>query len=31
MQVIMDDYLWVYRPNGQFEALRESAKGLRDL
>ncbi|WP_417258596.1 complex I NDUFA9 subunit family protein [Celeribacter sp.] len=31
MSVILEDYLWVYRPHGQFEAVRESAKGLRDV
>ncbi|WP_417242084.1 complex I NDUFA9 subunit family protein [Celeribacter sp.] len=30
MKIILDDYLWVYRPHGQFEAVRESAKGLRE-
>ncbi|WP_417250188.1 complex I NDUFA9 subunit family protein [Celeribacter sp.] len=29
MGAVLPDYLWIYRPTGQFEAIRESAKGLR--
>ena len=29
MGLILPDYLWPYRKTGQFDAIRESAKGLR--
>jgi uncharacterized protein YbjT (DUF2867 family) len=29
MDVILPTYLWRFRPTGQFDAIRESAKGLR--
>lgn len=29
MGAILPDYLWIYRPTGQYEEIRESAKGLR--
>lgn len=29
MAVILPGYLWRFRPTGQFDAIRESAKGLR--
>ena len=28
---VIDDYLWVYRPSGQFDAIRDSAKNLRNI
>lgn len=30
MDAVLPDYLWRYRPSGQFEAIKESAKKLRD-
>lgn len=30
MDVILPTYLWRFRPTGQFDAIRESAAGLRD-
>lgn len=29
MELVLPTYLWVYRPAGQFAAIRESAEGLR--
>ncbi|WP_085835324.1 complex I NDUFA9 subunit family protein [Aquimixticola soesokkakensis] len=29
MEAILPDYLWVYRPSGQYAAIKDSAKGLR--
>ena len=29
MEVILPDYLWRFRPSGQFDAIKESAKNLR--
>jgi uncharacterized protein YbjT (DUF2867 family) len=29
MDVVLPGYLWRFRPTGQFDAIRESAKGLR--
>jgi uncharacterized protein YbjT (DUF2867 family) len=29
IQVIMPDYLWRFRPSGQYDAIKESAKNLR--
>lgn len=29
MEVILPEYLWVYRPSGQYAAIRDSAKNLR--
>jgi NADH dehydrogenase len=29
MQVILPDYLWRFRPSGQYDAIKESAKNLR--
>jgi uncharacterized protein YbjT (DUF2867 family) len=29
MELILTDYLWCYRPAGQFDAIKESAKNLR--
>lgn len=28
-EVVIDGYLWRYRPNGQYDAIRDSAKNLR--
>ncbi|MDU8927996.1 complex I NDUFA9 subunit family protein [Alisedimentitalea sp. MJ-SS2] len=28
-EAVIDSYLWRYRPNGQFDAIRDSAKNLR--
>jgi NADH dehydrogenase len=30
LDAILPTYLWRFRPGGQFEAIRESARGLRD-
>ncbi|MFN6979629.1 MAG: complex I NDUFA9 subunit family protein, partial [Gemmobacter sp.] len=30
MAAILPDYLWRYRPSGQFAAIKDSAKNLRD-
>ena len=29
MQAILPDYLWRFRPTGQYDAIKESAKNLR--
>jgi len=29
MESVLPDYLWVYRPSGQFSAIRDSAKNLK--
>ena len=29
MESVLPEYLWRYRPSGQFEALTESAKNLK--
>ena len=29
MQAVLDDYLWRFRPSGQYDAIKESAKNLR--
>jgi hypothetical protein len=29
MEAILPDYLWRFRPSGQFDAIKESAKNLR--
>ncbi|MDQ2090286.1 complex I NDUFA9 subunit family protein [Marimonas arenosa] len=29
VEVVIDSYLWRFRPNGQFDAIRDSAKNLR--
>lgn len=29
MELVLPSYLWRFRPTGQYEAIRESAKGLR--
>lgn len=31
MSSILPDYLWRFRPTGQFDAIKESARGLRDI
>ncbi|GAA3857992.1 complex I NDUFA9 subunit family protein [Celeribacter arenosi] len=31
MEAVLQEYLWVYRPSGQFDAIRDSAKNLRDI
>jgi NADH dehydrogenase len=28
-EAVLPDYLWRFRPTGQFEAIRESARNLR--
>jgi len=30
MEVVLPDYLWRFRPSGQYSAIKESAKNLRD-
>jgi uncharacterized protein YbjT (DUF2867 family) len=30
MEAVLDDYLWVYRPGGQYSDLQASARNLRD-
>ena len=30
MEAILPDYLWRFRPSGQYAAIKESAKKLRD-
>jgi NADH dehydrogenase len=29
MDAVLPEYLWRYRPSGQFAAIRDSAKNLR--
>lgn len=29
LQAVLPDYMWVYRPSGQYDAIRESGKQLR--
>ncbi len=29
MAAILPDYLWRFRPSGQYDAIKESAKNLR--
>ncbi|WP_066703591.1 complex I NDUFA9 subunit family protein [Celeribacter ethanolicus] len=31
MQAVLPDYMWVYRDGGQYDAIRESAKNLREI
>lgn len=31
MEAVLPEYLWRYRPSGQFEAIKESAKNLRKV
>ncbi|MBW6416320.1 complex I NDUFA9 subunit family protein [Celeribacter sp. PS-C1] len=31
LQAVLPDYMWVYRPSGQYDAIRESAKNLRKI
>jgi len=31
LDAILPEYLWVYRDSGQFDDIRQSAKGLKDL
>ncbi|AJE45002.1 complex I NDUFA9 subunit family protein [Celeribacter indicus] len=31
MEAVLPDYLWVYRPSGQYDAIRESAKNMRKI
>ena len=28
-EAVIDSYLWRFRPNGQYDAIRDSAKNLR--
>lgn len=30
MDAVLEDYLWPYRPSGQFSSIKESAKNLRE-
>ena len=30
MDPVLEDYLWPYRPGGQYSAIKETAKHLRD-
>jgi NADH dehydrogenase len=29
MEVVLPDYLWRFRPSGQYDAIKESAKNLK--
>jgi NADH dehydrogenase len=29
MEAVLPEYLWRYRPSGQYAAIKESAKNLR--
>jgi NADH dehydrogenase len=29
MEAVLPDYLWRFRPTGQYDAIKESAKNLR--
>ena len=29
IQAVLDDYLWRFRPSGQYDAIKESAKNLK--
>jgi NADH dehydrogenase len=29
MEAVLPDYLWRFRPSGQFAAIKESAKNLK--
>ena len=31
METVLPDYLWRYRPSGQFAAIKESAKNLKKV
>jgi Predicted nucleoside-diphosphate-sugar epimerases len=31
LQAVLPDYMWVYRDGGQYDAIRESAKNLREI
>lgn len=31
MEAILPDYLWRFRPSGQYDSIKESAKNLRDV
>jgi hypothetical protein len=31
MGAVLPDYLWPFRPSGQFDAIKASAKNLREL
>lgn len=31
LQAVLPDYMWIYRPSGQYDAIRESAKNLRNI
>ncbi|MCB1367169.1 MAG: complex I NDUFA9 subunit family protein, partial [Rhodobacteraceae bacterium] len=30
VDAVLDEYLWVYRPGGQYSALQDSARNLRN-
>jgi NADH dehydrogenase len=30
MEAVLPDYLWRFRPSGQYDAIKESAKNLRN-
>ena len=31
VEAVLDDYLWRFRPSGQYDAIKDSAKNLRSL
>lgn len=31
METVLPEYLWVYRPSGQYDAIRDSAKNMRKV
>jgi NADH dehydrogenase len=31
LEAVLPDYLWRYRPSGQYDAIKESAKNLRKI
>ncbi|MEM9552066.1 MAG: complex I NDUFA9 subunit family protein, partial [Pseudomonadota bacterium] len=30
MEAVLPEYLWRFRPSGQYESIKESAQNLRD-
>jgi NADH dehydrogenase len=30
MEAVLPDYLWRFRPSGQYDAIKQSARNLRD-
>ncbi len=31
LEAVLPDYLWRYRPSGQYDAIKDSAKNLRKI